>query len=389
VRAGSCAGFKNGPGISNSQITIANVADLSGPVEGLFKSVQAATVAYAKYFNSTSSICGRKLNVVGLDSQTSESGDQQAAQSACNNAFAMVGSMGAFDAGGASTVSKCGIPDVRATATETTRQRTNVTFEAYSLATNLIPTSPFNWFKSHFGDAYKHAAFVYLDAGASSLNAESFKAAEEKMGFNFVYKQPISVKGGLIPYDSYAQTMASKGVKYIQYIGSAKPYASQLKAAIDNQSKNNSKFKPVFVMDPTGYSTEYTGAGSMTSGTYVFDAGPLLEEANRNPQLATYLTWLQRTSGGAPTFYGLYAWSAAALFTETAVQLGGKLSRASMLAALSKVHSWTNHGMTPPNDPAGKRTPNCLSVIQYTGSKWVRKSPYPYTCGSLVNSGVS
>jgi len=389
VRAGSCAGFKNGPGISNSEITIANSADLSGPVEGLFKSVQAATTAYAKYFNSTSSICGRKLKVVGLDSQTSEGGDQQAAQSACSNAFAMVGSMGAFDAGGASTVSKCGIPDIRATATETSRQRTNVTFEAYSLATNLIPNSPFNWFKSHFGDAYKHAAFVYLDAGASSLNAASFIAAEEKMGFKFVYKQPISVKGGLIPYDSYAQKMASEGVKYVQYIGSASPYASQMKAAIDNQSKNNSKFKPIWVMDPTGYSTEYTSAGGMTNGTYVFDAGPLFEEANKNPQLAAYLTWLQRTSGGAPTFYGLYAWSAAALFTETALQLGGKLSRSTMLAALSKVHSWTNHNMTPPNDPAGKRTPNCLSVIQFTGGKWVRKTPYPYTCGSLVNSGVS
>jgi ABC-type branched-subunit amino acid transport system substrate-binding protein len=389
VKAGSCAGFKNGSGISSSEITIANTADLSGPVEGLFKSVQAATTAYAKYFNSTSSICGRKLKVVGLDSQTSESGDQQAAQSACNNAFAMVGSMGAFDAGGASTVSRCGIPDIRATATETTRQRTNVTFEAYSLATNLIPNSPFNWFKTHFGDAYQHAAFVYLDAGASSLNAASFIAAEEKLGFKFVYKQPISVKGGLIPYDSYAQKMASEGVKFIQYIGSASPYASQMKAAIDNQSKNNSKFKPIWVMDPTGYSTEYTRAGGMTNGTYVFDAGPLFEEANKNPQLAAYLTWLQRTSGGAPTFYGLYAWSAAALFTETAVQLGGKLSRSTMLAALSKVHNWTNHNMTPPNDPAGKRTPNCLSVIQYSGGKWVRKTPYPYTCGGLVNSGVS
>ena len=389
VQAASCAGFKNGPGITNSQITIANVADLSGPVEGLFKSVQAATTAYVNYFNSTSSICGRKLKVIGMDSQTSESGDQQASQSACNSAFAMVGSMGAFDAGGASTVANCGIPDIRATATETARQRTPVTFEAYSLATNLIPDSPFNYFKRTFGDAYQHAAFVYLDAGASSLNAASFIAAEEKMGFKFVYKQPISVKGGLIPYDSYAQNMVSKGVKYVQYIGSASPYASQMKAAIDNQSRSHSNFKPIWVMDPTGYSTEYTSAGGMTNGTYVFDAGPLLEEANKNPQLALYLQWLQRTSGGAPTFYGVYAWSAAALFVETALKLGGKLSRSTMLAALRNVHSWTNHNMTPPNDPAGKRTPNCLSVIQYDGSKWVRKTPYPYTCGNLVNSGVS
>jgi hypothetical protein len=326
--------------------------------------------------------------VIGLDSGTSESGDQQASQTACNSAFAMVGSMGAFDAGGADVVAHCGIPDIRAAATETTRQRSPVTFGAYSLNTSLVPSAPFNYFKS-LGDAYQHAAFVYLDAGASSLNADSFIAAEEKMGFKFIYKQGISVKGGLIPYDSYAQTMASKGVKYVQYIGSANPYAGQLKAAIDNQSKSNSSFKPIFVMDPTGYSTEYTSSGSQTNGTYVFDAGPMLEEANRNAQLATYLTWLQRTSGGAPTFYGTYAWSAAALFTEIAVQLGGKLSRSTMLAELQKVHAWTNHNMTPPNDVAGKRTPNCVSVIQYNNGKWVRKTPYPYTCGGLVDSGVS
>jgi ABC-type branched-subunit amino acid transport system substrate-binding protein len=383
VKAGSCAGFKNGPGITNSTITIANSADLSGPVPQLFKSAQTAVTAFAAYFNSTSSICGRKLKVKGLDSATSESGDQQASSTACSSAFAMVGSMGAFDAGGADTVKNCGIPDLRAASTETGRQRTPVTFGAYSLSTSEIPVAPFNYFKT-LGDAYKHAAFVYLNAGASSLNAKSFIAGEEKMGFKFIYQQAINVAGGLIPYDSYAQKMADAGVKYVQYIGAAAPYAQQLKAAIDKKG-----FKPIFVMDPTAYDTHYTSAGSTVNGTYVFIAGPLFEEANRNPQLATYLQWLQRTSGGSPTFFGTYAWSAAALFTQLALQLGGKLTRASLLAALSQVHNFTNNGMVPPQDVAGKHTPKCLSVIQYNGGKWARKTPYPYTCGSSVNSGVS
>lgn len=386
IRAASCAGFKNGPGITNSTITIANSADLSGPVPQLFKSAQTAVTAYVAYFNSTSSICGRKLRVEGLDSGTSESGDQQASSTACGNAFAMVGSMGAFDAGGADTVARCGIPDLRAATTETARQRSPVTFGAYSLNTSEVPTSPFAYFKS-LGDGYKHAAFVYLNAGASSLNARSFIAAEEKMGYKFVYKQAINVAGGLIPYDSYAQKMADAGVKYVQYIGAAAPYAQQLKAAIDK--KTSGSFKPIFVMDPTAYDTHYTSAGSSVNGTYVFNAGPLFEEANRNPQLATYLQWLGRTSGGAPTFFGTYAWSAAALFTQLAIQLGGKLNRSTMLAAVRQMHNFTNNNMVPPQDVAGKHTPKCLSVIQYNGGKWVRKTPYPYTCGSFVNSGVS
>ncbi|HKC28944.1 MAG TPA: ABC transporter substrate-binding protein, partial [Jatrophihabitans sp.] len=380
IRAGSCAGFKNGTGITSSTITIANVADLSGPVPGLFKSAQAAVTAYVAYFNSTSSICGRKLKLVGLDSGTSESGDQQASQTACGSAFAMVGSMGAFDAGGASTVTQCGIPDIRAASTETARQKAPVTFGAYSLATSEIPTSPFTYFKS-LGGAYKNAAFVYLNAGASSLNADSFIAGEKKMGFNF--KDKIAIDVTSVPnYNGYATQLKSDGIQYVQYIG-AFQYAQKLKEAMYQQGYN-----PIFVMDPTAYDANYVAAGKPVDRTYVFIAGPLFEEANRNPQLAAYINWLNRTSGGVPTFFGTYAWTAAALFTQIAVQLGGKLTRSAMVAALQQVHGYTDQNMTPAMDVGGKHTPKCLSVIQLQNGHWVRKTPYPYTCGSYVNSGV-
>jgi hypothetical protein len=60
-----------------------------------------------------------------------------------------------------------------------------------------------------------------------------------------------------------------------------------------------------------------------------------------------------------------------------------------MLAAVRQVHNFTNGKMVSPQDVAGKHTPRCLSVIQLVNGKWVRKTPYPYTCGSVVNSGVS
>jgi ABC-type branched-subunit amino acid transport system substrate-binding protein len=337
--------------------------------------------AYVAYFNSTSSICGRKLKLIDLDSGTSESGDQQASQSACGSAFAMVGSMGAFDAGGASTVAKCGIPDLRAASTETARQKSPVTFGAYSLATDEIPSAPFDWFKSHFGDAYKNAAFVYLNAGASSLNADSFMAGESKLGFNF--KDKIAIDVTSVPnYNGYATQLKSDGIKYVQYIG-AYQYAQKLKAAMEQQD-----YHPVFLMDSVAYDPNFVAAGSSVNGTYVFLAGPMFEEANRNPQLATYLQWLQRTSGGAPSFFGVYAWSAAALFVESALELGGKLTRSSLISHLQGVHSWTNHGMTQPQDVGGTHTTHCTSIIQLQNGKWVRKTPYPYTCGGIVNTGV-
>ncbi len=120
---GSCAGFKDSDHITGSTIPIANISDTSGPVSGLFTGAQQGIKAYVAYFNATSSICGRKLSLENLDSQTSSTGDQQAATTACGNAFAIVGSMGAFDDGGASTVTHCGIPDLRAAVTESDRAR--------------------------------------------------------------------------------------------------------------------------------------------------------------------------------------------------------------------------------------------------------------------------
>ena len=381
MKAGSCAGFQNSKGITNSTITIANASDLSGPVPGLFKSAQAAVTAYVAYFNSTSSICGRKLKLLGLDSGTSESGDQQASQTACSNAFALVGSMGAFDTGGASTTGNCGQPDIRASSTETARFKNPTTFGAYSLAVNEVPVAQFPYFKSLNKNAAPNAGFVYLNAGAASLNADSAIKAESKIGFNFRDKIAIDITS--VPnYNLYANQLKNDGIQYVQYIG-AYQYAVKLKSAFYQAGYN-----PIFVMDPTAYDAGYVAAGQPVNGTYSFVPGPLFEEANRNAELQLYLTWLQRTSGGAPTFFGVYAWSAAVLFTQLAEQLGGKLTRASLVNALRGAHNWTANGLTPAQDPGGRHTGHCMAVVQLENGKWVRKTPFPYTCGPTINSGV-
>ncbi|TAM91122.1 MAG: hypothetical protein EPN43_04735 [Jatrophihabitans sp.] len=245
-----------------------------------------------------------------------------------------------------------------------------------------MPTVPFEtFFEKQPGNIQANAAFVYLNAGAATLNANSFMAAETQMGFTFKDKIAIDVTSSP-NYGNYVQQLKGDGIQYVQYIG-AYQYAVQLKSAMYQQNYN-----PYFVMDPTGYDANYVAAGAPVEGTWSFVPGPLFEEAGQNPQLQTYLTWLQRTSGGAPTFFGVYAWSAAALFTQLAIQLGGRMTRASIVDAVKGVHDWTNGNMHPPQDVGGKHTGKCASVVHLENGKWVRKTPYPYTCGGIVNSGV-
>ena len=380
VHAGSCAGFHNTTGITDDTITIANVADLSGPVPGLFKSAQAAVTAYLAYFNSTSDICGRKLKLVSLDSGTSESGDQQADTTACGAAFAMVGSLGAFDAGGVSATEGCGIPDLRTLTTEPARYHSPMSYGVYSTAVPEIVSVPFTYAKT-LGDAYKSAAYVYLNAGAASIQAQSFMKALRSKGFDI--KDQIAIDVTSVPnYGGYATQLKNDGIKYVEYTG-AYQYAQKLKEAFEQQD-----YHPIFMLDPVAYDAGYVADGSAVDGTYVFVPGPLFQEANRNPELQTYIDWLQRTSGGAPTFFGVYAWCAAALFTQLAVELGGKLTRASLLTAIRGVHNYTNDGMVPPQDPGGKHTTHCASIVQLENGKWVRRTPYPYTCAPTIFTGV-
>ncbi|MQA26910.1 MAG: ABC transporter substrate-binding protein [Micromonosporaceae bacterium] len=150
VKAGSCEGFSNSTGITNSTIKIANASDISGPVPGLMESAQQAVKAFVAHFNSSQKICGRKLDVMNLDSRTDTAGDQQAAIKACREAFAMVGSLSAFDHGGAKTVTDCGIPDIRAATVNTARQHAPTVYAANSVQVNEIPAVVPDYLKSRY-----------------------------------------------------------------------------------------------------------------------------------------------------------------------------------------------------------------------------------------------
>lgn len=382
VKAGSCAGFKNQKGVTDKAITIANIADISGPVPGIFESAQQATRAYVDYFNSQGTICGRKLELLNLDSRADAGSDQQAYVKACDQAFAAVGSMSAFDSGGAATANSCGLPDLRSVITSPERQDCKSCFAAYSIRTNLIPDVVPKYFAQKFPAAVKKAAFLYVNAGAAPVNAKSQAAGYEKAGWDAVYVQGIDVAE--FNFAPYVQQMKSKGVKIVTYTG---PYQNTVKL---QQAMQQQGFKPdAYFQDPTIYDKRYIEqAGSVAEGTYIWAANDLFENKN-NAEIQLYLSYLQQVKPGAiPNYYGLYAWSAARLFVEKAVALGGKLNRASLVQAVRGTTSWTGNGMHTPMNLGTANTPPCLKLAQFKGGRWQQVSSGNYLCGRTVNSGI-
>mgnify|MGYP000748886131 CR=1 FL=1 len=377
IKTGSCEGFKNGVGITDDAITIGNSSDISGPVPGLFEAAQDAVKAFVAYYNKANpdGICGRRLVLKNYDSQTQDSSDQRNHVDACENVFAMVGSMSAFDSGGAATTEACGLPDIRSAGVTGNRQQCKTCYGAQSTIAGEVANAVPDYALKNFPDAAQKAGMLYITAGAAQENGELFPVAYEKRGMNFDYVQGFGTSE--FNYSPYVQQLKDRGIRYVQ-MTAAVPQFVRMAQAMQQQS-----YKPdVFMFDPTAYDPEFiSSGGDAVEGATVFMNFVPFEEASSSPETALYLNWLQQTKPGAtPTFFGVFSWSAARLFVEKAAALGGDLNRANLVQAVSQVKSWTANGLHAPQFVGPKRTGDCFRFVQVKNGRWVPVGGTKYTC---------
>jgi len=373
--ASSCRATKaTDVGITPTSITLANIADVTGPVPGLFQSAQQSALAFSAYWNAThGGICGRQIKVETLDSRTDANGYRDQMLTACKSAFASVGSMSAFDNGGAQVEDQCGIPDISAAAVTPEHQASKVTFAANSTQVGQVSSTVPGWIAEKYPQAVGKAAFLYINAGAAAVNAQADVKTYEAYGhgWKFVYTQPVDIS--TFNYAPFVQKMKQNGVRFVQWLG-AYQEAVRLAQAMQQQG-----FKPdIFLLDPTGYSSDYVqSGGSAVDGTVVYLDSALFQDAGSNQEMATYITWLHRVAGSdaQPSYFGIYAWSAMLLFAQTAEKIGPDLTRAKLLAALKQVDNWTGNGLHSPQHVGPRQTPNCFAFIQLHGSSWSRLHP--------------
>ncbi|WP_435748061.1 ABC transporter substrate-binding protein [Nocardioides sp. SYSU DS0663] len=382
VKAGSCRGFENGTGITDDEITIANVSDISGPVPGIFESAQQATQAYVAYFNATGDICGRSLKLLTLDSRSDAGADQQAYARACDQAFAVVGSVSAFDSGGARTAEDCGIPDLRSYSVTGDRTACTTCFAAYAVKPNLVPNAMPQYWAKKAPQAVKAVGMFYVNVGASAENAKNFRAGWEANGWDVKVFKPIDTAE--FNYAPYVQEMKDAGVKLVNYTG---PYQFTIRL---QQAMKQQGFEPeVFLQDATIYDERYVAeAGDLADGSFAYIQTALYDDFSI-PEMKLYRSWLQQIDPGAtPTTYGVYAWSAARLFVEHAVALGGGLDRQSLVSRLQGTRDWTGNGIHAPQQVGAERTANCAAIIQLDSGAWRKVSPGKYLCGAMTDTGL-
>ena len=360
-------------GVTKDAIVIGNVSDISGAVPGLFEDAQLAVKAYVAYFNAREkTIYGRKLQLLALDSRLDSGANRSASIQECDQAFAGVGSVSAFDQGGAPVIRDCGIPDMRGLATTDQMKAVPNVYPINAAGTGGSRSmAVFGWAKERFPDAVKKAAYIYIDGDVTrQLEQQDAEGARQTLGYDWIYEPAVGIQE--TNYGPVVQQMKSKGVRYVTFVG-AYQQAASLVQAMKQQSFTPDVFQPTV----TAYTPAFIKqAGAAAEGTYVAVVPSLIEEMAGNPELTLYAQWLNQVQPGAsPTGIGQYAWAAASLFVEKAKKIGPNLTRKALLAELATVHSYDGNGLFPAQDVGGRRLSSCTQIVQVKGGKFVRLLP--------------
>jgi ABC-type branched-subunit amino acid transport system substrate-binding protein len=287
--------------------------------------------------------------------------------------------MSAFDSGGAATAQGCGIPDIRSAAVTAERNACSTCFGAQSAQTGEFENAVPDFVKKYYPESAAHAGFLYINAGASAQNAQVQYKAMEKRGLHFDYVQGIDISE--FNYAPYVQQLKDKGVQVVFWIG-AYQQSVRLRQAMQQQG-----YEPkLYLRDPTDYNPDFVETGAdAVEGTVIFMNFVPFEEASSNKELQLYLSWLQQVKPGAtPTFFGLFSWSAARLFVERSIALGGKLDRPSLVSAFKGVNDWTANGMHSPQSVGSKHISECWRFVKLTGGKWVPVGGNKYSCSGIT-----
>jgi hypothetical protein len=356
-------------GVEANKIVLANLADISGIQPGLFLSARQAAEAATQYINRVEEgICGRLIELQALDSRTDAGGNRAAMLDACRRAFAVVGSMSAFDDGSAAPGEQCGIPDITAITTNAPKLNASNTFPVMPSGGDVLGVSQAEYIKANYPEAIKKAAIIFLDQAVTRANARQRKAAWESVGFEFIYEQETQVVE--TGFARFVREMESRGVQYVTMVSDFQN-VQRLQQAMVQQDY----IPQVRDFDSVAYSASYLQEPAV-EGSLVFINTHMFEEADTNPELSLYMEWLQRTAPGAvPDFFGLYAWSAVRLFQKLATEIGPDLTREKMLDALRAQGEWDGHGMHAPHRIGSKTPSTCNLYMEVRGGQFVRKHP--------------
>jgi ABC-type branched-subunit amino acid transport system substrate-binding protein len=356
-------------GVTGDSILLGNVADLSGPVPGLFEGAVNGTQAFIAKVNSEGGVYGRKLKLSVGDGQLDCGQNTAQHKSRVDKVFAFVGSFSLFDNCG-NEVLKANptIPDVHSALTKPAQQLpTNFSIAPLG---NGWRTGPLLHYKKKFGDRFQKIGTIYAGVGGGNEIWAGTKAAIESVGGEVLYERAFQPSDTDFTTDIVAMQRA--GVRMI-YINAADGATS---ARVVNAARAQGVDWPI-VFGAVSYEQGFLKmAGANAEGVYNDQQFALFfnpDEAANVPAVREYQTWMGRANPGKKMdLFSMYGWASADLFVQALKKAGPKATRKDVLAALRTFTKFDAGGILAPANPAGKKPATCWILTQVKGGKYIR-----------------
>jgi ABC-type branched-subunit amino acid transport system substrate-binding protein len=352
-------------------VTIGQLADVSGPVPGLFEGAKDGLAAWAAYVNSTGGINGRKVNVKFVDSGLNCTDYTNGIKGLAGDSFALVGAFSVVDACGEQTLkANPALPDIQAAII-------NPVLDPYPNVWSPLPATPgdattvYQYVKDKYGlSAVQHSASLY--GTTSQINFEEDSTAMKSIGYKILYNRgysPLETN-----YTADILRMKNEGVEVVDLVGAVGNAADFLNQAAQQN------FHPVLICS-TPYDTSFfklLGNPSYADNVVIYldSAMYLGQDESQVPEIGTMTQWLQKVHPGATmNAYVVDAWAAGLLFGQALEKAGSNPTQSSLTSALKGITSFTANGLLPTENIAQHKISVCDVIVTVKGGSFVRTDP--------------
>ena len=360
-------------GVSPTTITLGEMADVSGPIPGLFAGAAYGTDAWAAYVNSVGGIDGRKIVIDHKDSALSCAAFTNGITSLIGSTFAMVGSASVVDScGDAALKSHSGFPDVPAFLVSTSYAADPNVFSPVPEPSGWITTG-FQWVKDNYGAAaVQHFASLWGSTEQMTYDAQA--AAAESVGYKVVYDRGVGYTE--TNFVSDILRMKSEGIEVVDLTDDA---VGQVADFLQEAAQQG--YKPKAVITDAGYDSSFFKLLGNQA-----DAAPLVmplafalylgQDDSSVPEITTMTTWEHKTHPGATlNLYVLEAFASGLLLQQALEKVGPHLTQAKLIAALRGITSFDANGLEPHDNPGQGRPPVCAIITEVKNGQFVRVDP--------------
>jgi ABC-type branched-subunit amino acid transport system substrate-binding protein len=324
---------------------------------------------FTTWCNEQGGINGRKLVATTRDSKLLEV--RQRMLESCREDFAIVGGGSALDATGVNDRLSCLMPAFPGQVSMAGNVGSDLQVAAFGGASYSPYTGYHRWLlKEKYPDSAKSVGLISGDSPITKIINGQTKEGLIAAGGTITYEDLYPAQG-VTDWTPYAQSLKSKGVKGLVFLGSFDGLAkleqvlTGIGYKLDWIDANSNAYGPAFLQ---------LAANSVASQNNYADLSGVypLEKADDNPATKQLVDLFAKYAPDAhvtlPAVRGFAAWL---LFAKSAKACGDDLTRKCVYENALKEKKWTGGGLTAPADLSNQDGPQkCFNIEKATSKGW-------------------